>query len=346
VFSLTFDNPTIVSRMATESHRLSILSDQEIEDLYGLPKFTDEDRLLYFDLSPAEKTAAGAIKTASVAAFFIVGLGYFKAKCQFFSFEAQDVQDDLRFVVELYFPGRKLEDSKLPSRPSRGMLQKTVLDLCQYCVCGPAERTELEAKAQRIAMLSTQPVYILREMQQQLSIGRIVAPSYTSLQDIVGRVVSGERTRIIGLLNEALTPAVEQRLRSLLEADEQVYNISALKREAKDFTYGELRREVARRDFFESLHDFAGTFLVSAGLSQESSKYYGSLVKFYTVYKLHACKLRARSCISYVSRISVSAKSTTTSPTRSFIWWVNTKSKPRPRPTPQCRKRLMMHWKA
>jgi TnpA family transposase len=284
--------------MATESHRLSILSDQEIEDLYGLPKFTDDDRLLYFDLSPAEKAAAGAIKTASVAAFLMVELGYFKAKRQFFSFEAQEVRDDLRFVVELYFPDRKLEDFKLPSRPTRGMLQKTVLDLFQYRDCGPAERTELEAKAQRVAMLSTQPVYILREMLQQLTIGRIVAPSYTSLQDIVGRVVSGERTRIIGLLAEALTPEVGQRLRSLLEADEQLYDISALKREAKDFTYGELRREVARRDFFEPLHDFAVSFLASAGLSHESSKYYGSLVKFYTVYKLQ--RMQASSAQLYL----------------------------------------------
>jgi hypothetical protein len=163
--------------MASESHRLSILSDQEIEDLYGLPKFTDDDRLLYFDLSPAEKVAAGAIKTASVAAFLMVELGYFKAKRQFFSFEAKDIQDDLRFVAELYFPGRKLDDFKMPSRPTRGLLQKTVLDLIQYRVFGPAERAKLEAKAQRIAMLSTQPIYILREMLQQLAIGRIVAPS-------------------------------------------------------------------------------------------------------------------------------------------------------------------------
>lgn len=70
--------------MASEAHRLSILNDDEIEDLYGLPRFTDENRQLYFDLSPAEKAAAGAIRTASVAAYLILELGYFKAKRQFF----------------------------------------------------------------------------------------------------------------------------------------------------------------------------------------------------------------------------------------------------------------------
>jgi hypothetical protein len=40
------------SRMASDSRRLSILTAQEIDNLYGLPRFTEDDRRLYFDLSP------------------------------------------------------------------------------------------------------------------------------------------------------------------------------------------------------------------------------------------------------------------------------------------------------
>ena len=82
--------------MASESHRLSILNDDEIEDLYGLPHFDDEDRRLYFDLSPAEKAAVGAIRTASVAAYLILELGYFKATRQFFSFEPEQIESEGR----------------------------------------------------------------------------------------------------------------------------------------------------------------------------------------------------------------------------------------------------------
>lgn len=179
-----------------------------------------------------------------------------------------------------------MNDIRVPSRPTRSLLQKTVLELFEHRLCGADEKAEIEAKAQRFAMLSTQPIFILREILQQLSINRIVAPSYSSLQDIVGKAVSGERTRITGLLTAAITPEIRQRLTTLLEADEQIYTICALKREAKDFSYGELRREVSRREFFEPLHEFAATFLASSGLSQESSKYYASMVKYYTVYKL------------------------------------------------------------
>jgi hypothetical protein len=43
--------------MTTDSHRLSILTAREIDDLYGLPRFADEDRHLYFGLSVPEREA-------------------------------------------------------------------------------------------------------------------------------------------------------------------------------------------------------------------------------------------------------------------------------------------------
>jgi hypothetical protein len=103
---------------------------------------------------------------------------------------------------------------------------------------------------------------------------------------MVGRTVSGERLRITRLLGHALTPEVERQLEALLEADEGMYHISLLKHEPKDFSYGELRQEVERGKFFQPLFAFGQTFLASAGLSNESVKYYCSLVQFYTVYKL------------------------------------------------------------
>jgi hypothetical protein len=70
--------------MAADSRRLSILSAQEVEDLYGLPRFTEDDRRLYFDLGPAERELVDGVFTFSVAVHLILQLGYFKAKRQFF----------------------------------------------------------------------------------------------------------------------------------------------------------------------------------------------------------------------------------------------------------------------
>ena len=160
------------------------------------------------------------------------------------------MSDDLRYILDRYFPGKAFADMQSPSRPTRLALQQIVLKLFDYHLCDRAAKDELERKAQRNARLSTQPIYLLREALHHLTTQRIVAPPYTFLQDMVGRVVTRERTRITHLLGHALTPTVATQLDALLEADEHVYRISALKREAKDFSYQELRQEVARRQFF------------------------------------------------------------------------------------------------
>ena len=273
--------------MASESRRLSILSVQEVEELYGLPRFSRGDRDLYFDLSPAERELVDGVFTFSVAVHLVLQLGYFKAKRQFFVYTLDAVTEDAGHILRRYFPGRGMAEIKLPSKETRLKQQQVILKLFDYRSCDAAAKEELAKKAQRVAMLSAQPLFILREVLQHLAHRRIVVPGYSYLQEmVVGRAVTGERLRITSLLGRALTPEVKRQLEALLEADEGMYRISLLKHEPKDFSYGELRKEVERRKFFQPLFEFGQTFLTSTGLSNESVKYYASLVQFYTVYKL------------------------------------------------------------
>ncbi|MBL8509859.1 MAG: DUF4158 domain-containing protein, partial [Chitinimonas sp.] len=270
---------------ASDSHRLVILSTEEIDELYGLPKFSEDDRQLYYDFSPPERAAIEA-RTFSVGIYLALELGFFRAKRQFFALEQADVISELRHLSDRYFSGRALDQVKLPSRPTRAAIQQDVLALFNYRLCDADAKEELEQRARRAAVLSTQPLYLLREVLQHLSNQRVVAPLYTSLQDMIGRVLSDERKRVTQLLASSAPAAVLEHLDRLLHADEHMYRIRALRREPKDFSHSELKREVERRKFFQPLHEFAQTFLGEAGLSNESGKYYASLVKYYTAYKL------------------------------------------------------------
>jgi hypothetical protein len=275
--------------MNDDSHRLSILTAREVEDLYARPRFTPEDRSLYFSLSLSERPAVAEVRSA--AAHFILQLGYFKAKRLFYLYTQEEVCDDLQYILQRHFPGRDLAMLTMPFRHTRLQQQRRILQLYDYRLCEAQARKELQQKAQRNARLSTQPVYLLREMLQQLAQQRIVAPAYTVLQDMVGRVITGELSRVTQLLETALTPDLRQCIDALLEAEEGLYRIRTVKirtvkREPRDFSYKQLHQEVGRRKVFEPLAAFAKTFLTMAGISQESGKYYASLVKYYTVYKL------------------------------------------------------------
>jgi TnpA family transposase len=272
--------------MASDSRRLSILTAQEIDDLYGLPRFSEDDRLLYFDLSPTERELVDGVCTLSVAVHLVLQLGYFKARRQLYFYSVDEVTEDVKHILRRHFPARDIAEIKARSRSTRQEQQQLILKLFGYRLCTAAIKADLERKAQRVAMLTAQPIFILREALQYLVHQRIVAPGYTYLQDMVGQAVSGELQRMTGLLDRALIPEVERQLEALTEADEGMYRISLLKHEPKDFSYGELRQEVGRRTFFQQLYEFGQTFLASASLSNESVKYYASLVQFYTVYKL------------------------------------------------------------
>jgi hypothetical protein len=97
-------------------------------------------------------------------------LGYFKAKRQFFTFEQDDVLGDLRYLLERYFPGKAIDVLKLPSRPTRIANRQTIVELFEYRLCDGAANADLEQKAQRVAALSTQPLYILRESLQHFKV--------------------------------------------------------------------------------------------------------------------------------------------------------------------------------
>lgn len=274
-------------RTNNRTRRLSILSPREIDSLYALPKFGEQERSVYFHLTPAEEGAVANVRTAAVAVHLILQLAHFKAKQQFFVYDSEMVEVDLRYVIQKFFPGRQdLLTLKPLSKPTLLLQRRTVLDITGYGFCDESARRDLEHKAQRVAKLSNQPLYIFRECLQYLAQCKLVAPGYRFLQEMIGRVVAAERKRITGLLAQALDPATCLILDEFLQSDERLRRLTVLKQEPRDFTYQQLRREVERRKFFYPLFEFARKFLPEAGLSADSVRYYASLVPFYTVYKL------------------------------------------------------------
>src|SRR6266550_531447 len=90
--------------MSDPGKRLTILTPKELQALYGLPQFTDEERNGYFTLDPREKQALQAYRTFTAKTYFILQLGYFKAKKQFFIFDLQTVADDVAYTLHRHFP--------------------------------------------------------------------------------------------------------------------------------------------------------------------------------------------------------------------------------------------------
>jgi hypothetical protein len=67
--------------------RLSILSAAEVNELYSLPKFSNEQRSFSFFLDDLEKKEMESLKSIESRLDFMLQLSYFKNKAMFFKVE-------------------------------------------------------------------------------------------------------------------------------------------------------------------------------------------------------------------------------------------------------------------
>ena len=271
----------------TLSKRLQILTEEEIDALYGRPCFTAEERELYFTLTGPEQQILQRFRLLHVQVYFLLQLGYFKAKQLLFTFALADVPDDVSYLVERYFP----DATHRPVRPltKRTILKvrQVILELCQYRLCTAAERHQLLLRAQQAARISSQPIYVFRAVLQYLIDQRLVLPGYTVMQEaIVGKALTAEHNRLMSLLQTHLTAAECATLDQLFDDVDGLYHITLLKREPKEFTRTEMRQELNRGDTLRPLYQVATRIVPYLAISNEAIKYYASLVGYYSVFRL------------------------------------------------------------
>ncbi|HRQ41524.1 MAG TPA: DUF4158 domain-containing protein [Chloroflexota bacterium] len=266
--------------------RLIILGPDEIEAIYGLPVFDEEDRAFHFTLLPPERAALSSLHSVKSRLYFILQLGYFKARHQFFIFTAQDVWADVRYVQQTYFPDFELTDFAI-TKVTRLKQQRIILDLLLYRYPEDADRQQLQLIAQQVAKVDSQPIYILRELLHRLAEQRLIAPGYTFLQDTVGQALQYEQNRLIAVANAHLSDDDKAALNKLLSNPHGLYEITRLKREPKDFSSQEITQEIKRGEQIQALYGAAKRLLPHLDISNESIKYYAGLVTYYSVYQLN-----------------------------------------------------------
>ena len=202
--------------MSTTGVRLKILGDDEIEALYGLPRFSDDERLEYFALSPTEKAALDQLHSIKSRIYFILQLAYFKSHHLFFVFDLPEVEEDARYVQEHYFPGLQLDDLDI-AKVTRLRQQSLILELFHYRTCDAGQRQALAEKAQQAARISAKPVFVFRELMHHLKEQRIVSPGYSFMQNTVSQALTHEQERLADVISNRLDRSHREALGRLLE---------------------------------------------------------------------------------------------------------------------------------
>jgi Domain of unknown function (DUF4158) len=268
-------------------NRLKILEDHEIEELYGIPRFDQGEQEYYFSLTQEERDITNSHRSIENRVLFILQAGYFKAKTMFFSFEFNDVHNDIQYILRQHFP--LCVDIPMAGpvlRQTKHSQQQKILELYGYRACNAEERACLMEKTRHVVKISAKPIYLFQTLIYYLETQRIITPGYSFLQDVVSQALAQERERISEIIKCSLDNKTRTALDDLHASRDGIYAITALKYEPKDFSLNEMRSEIARGHSLAALYQTAHNLLPVLEISNDSVAYYATLVDYYTVQKL------------------------------------------------------------
>ena len=267
-----------------QTKRISILPTNEIDDLFARPSFNDEERLSCFELDQGMLKIL-AFKTSLASKIdFILQLGYFKSKHQFFTFTLNDVQEDVLYIINRYFPNKILIKSTL-GRAARYLNQKYILENTGFAIFNRKIHIPiLLEKARDLSRTSNDPLFLFRGLFDYLNLNKITIPGYSTFQEqLISVVISRENTRLYSIIKSEMTLSEREAILTLLEEGDGFYTITYLKQQPKNFKLTAIRKEV---ELFEKLlvfYQIAARILPKFNLSKNATNYYSSLVDHYTV---------------------------------------------------------------
>ena len=212
-------------------------------------------------------------------------VGYFKAKHAFFQFSWKDAEEDVAFIISRYFAGEPFAAGTV-TKHEHYTQRNAISALFDYRLWSPEFLTRVARWTVHIVRRDVTPGFIVTELVAYLNEQKIVRPSYTTLQTLIGDALSYERTRLGKLIAEMLDDSAKNALGQLLVREDTLLGLAALKQDAKHFGFRQMVLERQKLATLEPIYHAAKTILSRLSISLQNINYYASLANFYTIYDL------------------------------------------------------------
>jgi len=263
--------------------RLKILSQSEINELYGIPQFNSNEQETYFDLTKKEyKVMVGRGSLASSKVHFILQLGYFKATSQFFDCTFDEVNSDVNLILKRYFDKEKLYVNSISQKTIQAN-QTLIADLLGFQVGKSIVKEKLAKMLEIKVKLSGNPVYLFHEVLCYSTQHKLMLPSYSTIQDLIGSIITREEETLGELLKKHLSHDDWKCLTSSLTKEENEYILSALKKDPKSFKQKHIKVEIKKLVAHETLYKIANRVLPEINITNQNIHYYAILAEHYPI---------------------------------------------------------------
>ncbi len=259
-----------------------ILSNEEVNELYSVPRISEEDRDVVFSLNDKELEQLLVKESDHLQLYYILLLSYFKEKPVRLDLDIDAKNADFEHVKNRYFPGKDLTPIQLTANQKYKIYRKifSVVDVVEYS----AEQAEkLACFAENIAVNQCLPVSMFDELLDWLRLNKTEIPSYRKLTNLIIRVFNDEKQRVVDFIAYNLSNQTKKTFKSLLHDPSKKSIFDNIRFEGRDFSPKQIKKEASAFDELASIFQEIRPFVEALGISLGRIKYYAELFSGFSI---------------------------------------------------------------
>ncbi|MEI6553446.1 MAG: DUF4158 domain-containing protein, partial [bacterium] len=265
--------------------RIYLLSEAEIVDVYARPDFNQCEKELYFTLNTRELDILNRYSNIRTRVYFILQLGYFKAKQRFFNFNFEDVLTDVEYILSKHSDDSKTILSGQISRNYADQQKNDILELLGYQDWLPKYSLQTEARICELLRYYPKIHNAVRQLLSYFESQNIIAPTYRKLQDMFTGAFSSEEKRLDAIIL-SIPRRKKKQFADLIALDDGISQLNIIRADQKNFKYTAVRYEVDKAQKISDLYEFAKNFIPKLKLSKNAIRYYADVAEQYTTSRL------------------------------------------------------------
>lgn len=269
----------------SNTRRINLLSDAEIEDLYSRPRFNANEQNLYFALNKLELEFLEKYYSYKTRVSFILQLGYFKAKQQFYNFNFKDVDDDVKYITKAFKLGYNLKLSEYISEKYIRQQRKEILTLCNYKDWSAEYEAKITDYICELLRYYPKISGALRQLLDYFEKHQMVIPIYRNLQDMFTTAYAREEKRLSAIML-SIPQNIQQQLSNIIEKNDGITQLNIIKADQKNFQFTAVRGEIDKVLLISEVYEFSKIFIPKLQLARNAVRYYADLVEQYPPFRL------------------------------------------------------------
>lgn len=257
----------------------------EHHDLYDVPQFNENDRDYFFTLNESELFELEQLRVSSNKAYFILLLGYFKAKPVTLTLTWGIVKNDLTYIYQKYFPNSKVPRKNI-HKDAKSDIYKKVFSLTGFRRFSENDEKKLLEQAALAVFNRADSKNVFDTCVNYLNQQWIALPALYRLHKVVNKALKQEEDRLFAIFKRELKGDIKKYIVSLLAPQRTTDEFNTLRQQAKDFTFGELSRELQDKKKLTPVFIQAKQILKAASISDGNIRLYSELFQNYRTSQL------------------------------------------------------------